>query len=195
MAHLRRAQRRIAGVTVTTQRSTVINLDADGEPLRPAIVWLDQRRTGDAAGRRAVGIAFSAGMAGTVAHLQADAEANWLRRHQPDIWAATHKYLFLSGFLIHRLTGRYADSVGSQVGYIPFDYKALIWSQVLGLEVAGPARGSRRAAGAGPPRGTDRHFTPQRRGGHWHPRGSPARSRPRRTRPARSSVPALSNPM
>jgi len=121
----------IAGVTVTTQRSTVINLDAQGEPLRPAIVWLDQRRvTGEPAVGGLWGLLFRvSGMAGTVAHLQADAEANWIRRHQPEIWAATHKYLFLSGFLTHRLTGRYADSIGSQVGYVPFDYKALTWSK------------------------------------------------------------------
>src|SRR5271157_681239 len=31
-------------VTVTTQRGTVINLDKNGRPLRPAITWLDQRR-------------------------------------------------------------------------------------------------------------------------------------------------------
>src|SRR5690606_22924996 len=35
----------IKGVTITTQRATVINLDREGKPLRPAIIWLDQRRT------------------------------------------------------------------------------------------------------------------------------------------------------
>ncbi|HJV54011.1 MAG TPA: FGGY family carbohydrate kinase, partial [Noviherbaspirillum sp.] len=35
----------IKGVAVTTQRGTVISLDKNGQPLRPAIVWLDQRRT------------------------------------------------------------------------------------------------------------------------------------------------------
>ena len=35
---------RIAGVTLTTQRDTIINLDKNGMPLRPAIIWLDQRR-------------------------------------------------------------------------------------------------------------------------------------------------------
>ena len=34
----------IAAVSLTTQRSTVINVDQNGTPLRPAIVWLDQRR-------------------------------------------------------------------------------------------------------------------------------------------------------
>ena len=46
----------IAGVALTTQRATMVNVDRAGQPLRPAIVWLDQRRTeGLQAGRRAVG--------------------------------------------------------------------------------------------------------------------------------------------
>lgn len=124
-------QNAIAGVALTTQRSTVINVDAQGQPLRPAIVWLDQRRT---AGLKPVGglwgLAFAlSGMSQTVAYLQAEAEANWLQRHQPEIWQATHKYLYLSGYLTHRLTGRFVDSVGCQVGYMPFDYKALTWAK------------------------------------------------------------------
>jgi sugar (pentulose or hexulose) kinase len=119
----------IAAVSLTTQRATMLNVDKNGNPLRPAIVWLDQRRT---EGLKPVGglwgIAFKLiGMSGTVAYLQAEAEANWIRTHQPDIWKNTHKYLFLSGYLTYLLTGKFVDSVGSQVGYIPFDYKALDW--------------------------------------------------------------------
>ena len=36
----------VKGVAVTTQRGTVVNLDRDGQVLRPAITWLDQRRVG-----------------------------------------------------------------------------------------------------------------------------------------------------
>ena len=108
----------------------MINLDKHGQPLRPAIVWLDQRRT---LGVKPVGglwgLAFLlSGMRETVAYLQAEAEANWLHKHQPEIWDQTHKFMYLSGYLTHRLTGRYIDSVGSQVGYMPFDYKALHWA-------------------------------------------------------------------
>jgi sugar (pentulose or hexulose) kinase len=121
----------IAAVALTTQRSTVINVDQNGEPLRPAIVWLDQRRT---EGLTPVGglwgIAFRlARMSDTVAYLQAEAEANWIHTHQPDIWEKTHKYLLLSGYLTYRLVGRFVDSVGCQVAYIPFDYKNLHWSK------------------------------------------------------------------
>jgi len=120
----------IAGVALTTQRSTLVNVDRNGTPLRPAIVWLDQRRT---LGQKPVGgwwgLAFAlAGMRHTVAYLQAEAEANWIRTHQPEIWAKTHKYLYLSGYLTYRLTGRFVDSVGCQVGYLPFDYKRLRWA-------------------------------------------------------------------
>ena len=121
---------RIAAVALTTQRGTVVNVDAAGRPLRPAILWLDQRRTSGlppVGGRW--GLAFRlARMTETVAYLQAEAEANWIRTQQPEIWARTHKYLFLSGYLTYRLTGRFADSVGCQVGYVPFDYKRLRWA-------------------------------------------------------------------
>jgi sugar (pentulose or hexulose) kinase len=121
----------IAGVALTTQRSTLINVDKDGQPLRPAIVWLDQRRT---SGLPPVGGLWGllfriSGMTETVKYLQAEAEANWIRTQQPEIWNQTHKYLFLSGFLTYRLTGQFVDSVGSQVGYIPFDYKRQSWSR------------------------------------------------------------------
>mgnify|MGYP001765605767 FL=1 len=120
----------IAGVALTSQRSTMINLDKNGQPLRPAIVWLDQRR---AYGVKPVGglwgLAFwLSGMRETAAYLQAEAEANWLAKHQPEIWAQTHKFMYLSGYLTYRLTGHYVDSVGSQVGYLPFDYKGLRWA-------------------------------------------------------------------
>src|SRR5450759_1619499 len=59
----------IAGVALTTQRSTLVNLGRDLKPLRPAIVWLDQRRT---SGQKPVGGLWGllfrlSGMSGTVA--------------------------------------------------------------------------------------------------------------------------------
>lgn len=121
----------IAGVSLTTQRGTVINVDNIGKPLRPAIVWLDQRRT---EGLKPIGgfwgLAFRlAGMSETAAYLQAEAEANWIMKHQPDIWDNTYKYLYLSGYLTWKLTGRFVDSVACQVGYMPFDYKGLDWAK------------------------------------------------------------------
>ncbi|MFO7714339.1 FGGY-family carbohydrate kinase [Desulfosarcina sp.] len=122
---------RIAGVALTTQRGTVVNVDKNGRPLRPAILWLDQRKCYDLPPLGGLwGLLFKVtGLAGTLAYFQSEAEANWIRINQPAIWAQTHKYLFLSGYLNFRLTGEYKDSIGSQVGYLPFDYKRLRWAR------------------------------------------------------------------
>ena len=88
----------IAGLVITTQRGTTLALDAKGQPLRPAMIWLDQRRT-EHAPRLAWWweTAFRAiGMRDTVRHFQKEAEANWIAQHQPDLWARTAKYLLLS---------------------------------------------------------------------------------------------------
>lgn len=121
----------IAGVGLTTQRSTVINLDEDHHPLRPAIVWLDQRRTENLEPVGGLwGLLFKlSGMQETVRYLQAEAEANWIKTNQPEIWKRTDKYIFLSGFLTYKLTGKVIDSVGCQVGYMPFDYKSQDWAK------------------------------------------------------------------
>ena len=120
----------LAGVALTSQRGTVVNLDADGAPLRPAILWPDARRIeGLPPVSGAWGVLLRlAGVADTVAGFQATAEANWIRIKEPEIWRRTAKFLLLSGYLTHRLVGRYVDSVGCQVGYIPFDYKHQRWA-------------------------------------------------------------------
>jgi sugar (pentulose or hexulose) kinase len=120
----------LRGLVVTTQRATVISLDAQCKPLRPAIVWADQRRS------RPRGrlpwyweLAFRAiGLRDTIASFEQEAECNWLAQHEAELWARTDKFVLLSGWLNLRLTGRCADAVGSQVGYLPFDYKRHRWA-------------------------------------------------------------------
>ncbi len=120
----------IAGVALTAQRGTVVVTDDAGIPLRPAMVWLDQRR---AEGLPRIGgkwgLAFRlAGATGTVATFMAEAEANVLHETEPEMWAKVRHYMVLSGYLTYRLTGRFVDSVASQVGYLPFDYREMRWA-------------------------------------------------------------------
>jgi sugar (pentulose or hexulose) kinase len=120
----------VAGVVITTQRGSTVALDAHGKPLRPTMIWLDQRRADRTpplpwwweAAFRAIG------MRDTIRFFQREAEANWIAQHQPELWNKTDKFLLLSGYLNFRFTGRMVDSVASQVGYIPFDYKKGQWA-------------------------------------------------------------------
>ncbi|WP_166259308.1 FGGY-family carbohydrate kinase [Marinobacter salicampi] len=120
----------VVGITLTTQRGTVVNLDKHGEPLRPAIIWLDQRHAELKGKLKAPwGWAFKLlGLEETISRFRQNAQANWISQNQPDIWAATEKFLLLSGYLNYRLTGQFRDSTGSQVGYLPFDYKHHRWA-------------------------------------------------------------------
>jgi sugar (pentulose or hexulose) kinase len=121
----------LAGVALTTQRGTVVVTDAEGRPLRRAITWLDQCRTEHLpriGGKW--GLAFrAAGATETVAHFTAEAEAHLIRTREPEVWARVRRYLLLSGFIAHRLTGQFTDAMAAQVGYLPFDYKALAWAK------------------------------------------------------------------
>ena len=121
----------VRGVSVTTQRGTIMPIAADGRALLPALIWLDQRRASHVppihvAWRAAFRLA---GVADTVRYFQREAEANWWAQHEPAAWAKTHKVLLLSGLLNWKLTGEFVDSVGSQVGYLPFDFKAHAWAK------------------------------------------------------------------
>ena len=117
----------IAGVSLATQRYTMICLDKDKQPLRPAIVWMDLRRA------ETHGIGFLnpltkiIGMGELVKDAQQKARCNWLAQNEPELWAKTAHYVNLSAYLTYQLTGDLIDSNGHSVGYLPYDYKAQTW--------------------------------------------------------------------
>lgn len=119
----------IAAVALTSQRGTVINLDHSGQPLRPAILWLDQRRARKIPNIGPIwnSIFKFSGLSEILHSLQSQAEINWLRENEPNILEKTAHYLFLSGYLCYKLTGEFTDSIGCIVGYVPFDYRRQAW--------------------------------------------------------------------
>jgi len=121
----------LVGCSITTQRGTIIPVDESGTALRPALTWLDQREATNAPELPLpLSLIFgSIGQRDAVEHFRRQAEVNYLAYHEPDVWARTHKVLLLSGYLTSRLTGQFADSVGSVVAYLPFDYKRQRWNR------------------------------------------------------------------
>lgn len=126
----------IAGISLTTQRYTMINLDEAMRPLRPAIVWMDQRQ---AQVERPVGglwglVIKSLGLSHLIRELRAKARDNWIAQHEPGIWEKTRYYVNLSAWLTWCLTGELKDSCGSVVGYLPYDYKRQDWARPSDLK-------------------------------------------------------------
>ncbi len=121
---------RVVAVALTTQRASVVCLDDNMRPLRPAVIWLDQRRTADyptlpVYWRWPVAVL---GQGETLRQFQSKAECNWLAVEEPERWARTRWFLLLSGYLTWRLCGERRDCTASQVGYLPFDYKKQAWA-------------------------------------------------------------------
>jgi sugar (pentulose or hexulose) kinase len=119
----------VGAVVVTTQRDTVINVDKNGNCLRPAIIWLDQRMAKCEEPLPFYNnlMFYSVGMKKSIDIFRKQGKANWIKENQPEIWEKTYKYLLLSGYLSYKLCGKFVDSVGCQIGHIPFDYKNRCW--------------------------------------------------------------------
>jgi sugar (pentulose or hexulose) kinase len=121
----------IQGVGITTLRSTMINVDIHGKPLRPSIVWLDQRMAKNTYQPNPL-LSFifkTLGVKATLEKLERKGQSNWIKQNQPELWDKTHKYISVSSYLNFKLSGEYHDSVASQIGHIPFNYKKQRWAE------------------------------------------------------------------
>lgn len=129
---------RLRAVALATQRHTFVNVDRDGNALRPAIVWLDARKAEMRKVLPGWGIALTraVGQYQLFEYATESCRSNWIRQHQPEIWDRTYKYLFLSGFLTLRLTGEFRDSSANVLGTVPFDVKKGSWAMGRGLKHA-----------------------------------------------------------
>ena len=120
----------VEAITVTSQRDSLVLVGKDGKPLRNTILWLDHRLADyDLRLPFWMNLVYTiAGAKRVIRTVYTQAKVNWIRQKEPGIWEETEKVLQISGYFISRLTGRYIDSIASQVGHIPFDYKNLRWS-------------------------------------------------------------------
>lgn len=100
----------IAGVAVSAIGPCMLPVDESGTPLRPGVLYgIDTRAHAEIAQlneRFSEEAMFDLG--GMALTSQAvGPKILWLKNHEPDVYARTHKILTASSYLIHRLTGEY----------------------------------------------------------------------------------------
>jgi len=119
----------IAGIGITTQRGTFMPVDTEGNPLRPAIIWLDQRTNTELPelGMGAKLLFGIAGLTDAIRYVQKNSKFVWIRENEPEIYRNTYKFSQVSGWFVRKLTGEFKDSVGMVTGLWPLDYKKLKW--------------------------------------------------------------------
>ena len=120
---------KIIAFTVTTFRDSAVLLDKDNKPLRPVILWLDQRLA--RAEEKLPGIhrfLFKlVGMKETIDMNRTRTMAHWVKENEPELWMKVEKYVNISTYINYKLTGELADSPGGLTGHYPLYYKKGVW--------------------------------------------------------------------
>jgi D-xylulose kinase len=100
----------IRALGVSAQGETLILADKDGNPLRPAIVWLDNRAQQEANSLAdKFGHQHAYEITGQVKLVPTwpASKILWIKNHEPQIFKKTARFLLLEDYFLHRLTGEY----------------------------------------------------------------------------------------
>jgi xylulokinase len=120
----------VRAVGLTGQMHGLALLDAQGEPLRPAILWNDQRTAAECDEIRArVGRSRLIAVTGNDALTGFTApKVLWVRRHEPDVYARAAHILLPKDYIRYRLTDDFAMDKADGSGTLLFDLAARDWS-------------------------------------------------------------------
>jgi xylulokinase len=123
-------RRQLAAIAVSSQGETVIPVDADGRPIGPALVWLDNRagaearelaeRFGDAEVYDRTGVP-SINPTWTASKLL------WWRHNEPELFARARRFLLVEDFILHRLSGRFVTDGGIHCTSLLYDIREHGW--------------------------------------------------------------------
>jgi xylulokinase len=133
---------KVAGIGVSCTNS-FFPLDEDGNPLHNAILQLDQRASGEVdwlgeqIGRERIFRVTGNRIArGTFAL----PTLRWFLGNRPDIIEKTSKFVVPSGFIVHRLTGRFSINT-SRMGFtLLSDIRTGTWDEALAKDAGVPLR-------------------------------------------------------
>lgn len=132
----------IAALAVSSQGETIIALDDSGEPLYPALVWLDNRATIQAeklADRFQSQVYRVTGIS-EIIPTWSGCKIWWLQENEPDVFQKTAKFLLVQDYLIYKLTGKFATDGSISCTTLYFDINQHCWWQEV-LDAIGINRG------------------------------------------------------
>lgn len=135
--------KQIASLGFSTMYPTLVPVDKDGRPLRKGILYgIDRRALAEIeALKERLGDGYCLETSGNGLSSQSIApKVLWIRNHEPEVFAATHKFLNASAYIAYRLTGRYCmDHASASLGGVPYRLKENDWDDRT-LEAIGVRR-------------------------------------------------------
>lgn len=132
---------RLAALCMTHQRETFVPVDEKGNPLRNAIVWLDERSWEEVKDIDSIYGAekFHKVSGKPLSTTPSIPKILWLRKHEPAIFERTYKYLDAHAYLVFKMTGQFKTGWGCADPMGVFDMTGHRWAEdlisALGLRV------------------------------------------------------------
>ena len=123
----------VDALCVTHQRESFVPVDAQGQPLRHAILWLDERTRGQLPFLdEKIGAERIHQISGKPLSMTPSLpKLVWLQQNEPEIVARTTKFLDTHAFLVHRLTGHFRTSLACADPMGLVDMRTHTWSDEL----------------------------------------------------------------
>ena len=103
----------IAAIGLDCTACTVIACLADGTPVRPALLWMDQRSFQEAADINATGDAILRYVSGVVSPEWMLPKALWLKRREPASYRRALYIVECTDWMMHQLTGEWSLSLNN----------------------------------------------------------------------------------
>ena len=123
---------------LASQVDGVVPVDGQLQPLRPGIIWLDRRATGQAAAlSRDLGpdrIFATTGLNTDASHIAP--KLMWLREHEPDTFRQARCFPPVGGYMLGWLTGELAQDHANASSTLLYDVQSGTWDDGM-LEATG----------------------------------------------------------
>lgn len=126
---------KVDALSIDTQCETLILTDEFGNPVRDAIVWLDNRATKEAEiieehfGRQKV---YEITGQPEISATWPACKLLWIKNNEPEVWAKTKKIFLLEDYLLYKLTGEFVTEKTLQSSSLYFDInEGKWWREIL----------------------------------------------------------------
>ena len=127
----------IAGISISSQGETIIILDEDGNPLRNAIVWIDNRAVAQAEkiAEKLSGIYDVTGIP-DITPMWPACKMLWIKENEPEIYSRIRHVLLVQDYIVYKLTGKFVTNGSISCTTLYFDIVNNCWWDKA-LEAAG----------------------------------------------------------
>ena len=107
----RRRPEQVAGIGLDCTACTVVACDSGGQPLRPALLWMDQRAFREAALISETGDPVSRYVSGRVSPEWMLPKALWLKRPPTRVYARADRIVECTDWMMYKMTGEWTLSL------------------------------------------------------------------------------------